>query len=55
MCQKMEKLRNRSFLSLPCEVLSLCLESSARIFGGFQGVVEMRRFYPVDTVLAMAM
>ena len=26
------------------------VESSARIFGRFQGVVEMRRFYPVDTV-----
>ena len=29
---------------------SLCIESSARIFVRFQGLVEMRRFYPVDTV-----
>ena len=25
-----------------------------RIFGRFQGEVEMRRFYPMDTVQAMA-
>ena len=26
------------------------VESSASIFGRFQGVVEMRRLYPVDTL-----
>ena len=31
-------------------MVSLWEESSARIFGTFEGVVEMRRFHPVDTV-----
>lgn len=30
--------------------MSFWVESSARIFGRFQGVIEMCRFYPVDTV-----
>ena len=47
---KMEKLRNRSLLSLPCKVLSLCVDSSGRTFGRSQGVAEMCKFYPVDTV-----
>ena len=34
----------------PCLAVSLCVESSGRMFGRFQGVVEMGRFYPVDTV-----
>ena len=31
-------------------MVSLWVESSARIFGKFEGVEEMRRFYPVDPV-----
>ena len=30
--------------------MSLFVESSGRIFGRSQGVVEMRRFYPVDKI-----
>ena len=30
--------------------MSLCVESSGCMFGRFKGVVEMHRFYPVDTV-----
>ena len=30
--------------------MSLCVESSTRMFGMFEGVVETHRFYPVDTV-----
>ena len=29
--------------------VSLCVESSARMLGRFEGVVEMLRSYPVDT------
>ena len=29
--------------------MSLCLESSARMFSQFQGIVEMRKLYPVVT------
>ena len=31
-------------------MVSLCVESSARIFGRFQGVVEIRRLTLVETV-----
>ena len=30
--------------------MSLCVESSALVFGKFEGVLEMHRFHPVDTV-----
>ena len=30
--------------------MSLCVESSGSMFARCQEVVEMRRFYPVDTV-----
>ena len=42
--------REKSILSLPCEEVSLCVQSSERTFGRFQGVVEMCRFYALDTV-----
>lgn len=45
--QKMKKLSKRSFLSLPCLVLSLCLRFSLCIFDSFQGVVGRRIFFPV--------
>ena len=44
------RVGKRSFLTLPCHVVSLWVESSARVFGTFEGVVEMRTFYPVDIV-----
>ena len=30
--------------------MSLCVEASARMCGKFEGVLEMHRVYPVDTV-----
>ena len=42
-------MENTSFLSFPCKVVYLCVVF-ARFFVGFRGVVEMRRFYPVDKV-----
>ena len=36
--------------SLSYPSLALCVESCGRMLGRFQGVVEMRRFDPVDTV-----
>ena len=34
----------------PAIVESLCVESAAHVFVKFEGVLEMHRFHPVDTV-----
>ena len=37
-------------MSLSNKVVSWCVDFSARMFGKFEGVLQMHRFYSVDTV-----